>query len=195
MPAAGAGRPGRTWTGNGSMHMRTVNLSAAAAVLIAGGLIGVAAADTVDITKTAEAQMIDRDGNSVGTVTLRQTHHGTLLHARLHGLAPGVRGFHIHETGVCEPPDFTSADGHYNPTGDKHGFLAEEGMHAGDLPNIHIPESGELEIEVLAHMVDLDDNLFDEDGSSIVIHEDPDDYETDPAGDAGPRIACGVIER
>ncbi|TVR82500.1 MAG: superoxide dismutase family protein [Rhodospirillales bacterium] len=175
--------------------IRTVMFSAAAAALIAGGFVAAATADTADSTKTAEARMIDRDGNSVGTVTLRQTHHGTLLHARLHGLPPGVRAFHIHETGLCEPPDFASAEGHYNPTGDKHGFLAEEGMHAGDMPNIHIPESGELEIEVLAHMVDLDDNLFDADGSSIVIHEGADDYKTDPAGAAGPRIACGVIER
>lgn len=177
--------------------MQTIHLSIAAAALIAGSLgYGTGAvAETVDTGRTAEARMINRNGDSVGRVTLRQTAHGTLLHARLRGLSPGVSAFHVHETGVCTTPEFTSAGGHYNPTGAKHGFLSEEGMHAGDMPNIHIPESGELEIEVLAHMVDLDDNLFDDDGSSIVIHEGADDYKTDPAGAAGPRIACGVIER
>lgn len=142
----------------------------------------------------ANARISNAEGESVGTVELTETPHGTLLRANLDSLPPGTHAFHIHAVGVCEPP-FKSAGGHFNPEDNSHGFLSEEGMHAGDMPNIHVPQSGALELEVLATEVDLDDSLFDADGSSIVIHDGADDYETDPAGEAGDRIACGVIER
>ena len=136
--------------------------------------------------------MMNANGESVGAVTLSQTPQGTLLHATLENLPAGAHAFHVHAVGVCEPP-FKSAGGHFNPAGKKHGISNPEGMHAGDMPNIHVPDSGALEIEVLNTQLRLDDALFDEDGASIVIHEGPDDYVTDPAGAAGPRIACGVI--
>ena len=79
--------------------------------------------------------------------------------------------------------------------GAKHGFDSAEGMHAGDMPNIHVPDSGVLEIEVLNTLLKLDATLFDADGAAIVIHDGPDDYASDPAGAAGSRIACGVIVR
>jgi superoxide dismutase, Cu-Zn family len=109
-------------------------------------------------------------------------------------LPAGDHAFHIHAVGKCVAPDFKSAGGHYNPEEDQHGIMNEAGPHAGDMPNIHVPESGQLHIEVLNQMVSLD-GLFDEDGSAIVIHEGPDDYTSDPAGDAGSRISCGVIEK
>ena len=138
--------------------------------------------------------MANANGESVGEVELSQTPHGTLLHAKLTGLPPGAHAFHVHTVGKCEPP-FKSAGGHFNPDGVKHGILAEDGVHAGDMPNIHVPESGALEIEVLNTLLTLDASLFDDDGAAIVIHDGPDDYKTDPAGAAGPRIACGVIEK
>lgn len=140
----------------------------------------------------AVAELKDQQGQGVGMVTLHQTPHGALLHAKLGPLPAGAHAFHVHAVGKCEPP-FKSAGGHYNPAGKKHGLYSEAGSHAGDMPNIHVPESGALDIEVFAPGVRLDDALFDGDGAAIVIHGGADDYKTDPAGAAGPRIACGVI--
>ncbi len=140
--------------------------------------------------------MENADGENVGAVTLSEPlrGRGVIVDALLVNLPSGAHAFHIHETGECTPPDFTSAGGHYNPTNKKHGIANPDGMHAGDLPNIYVPLSGELQDEMFAMQMSLDENLFDEDGASIVIHANPDDYRTDPAGDAGPRIACGVIK-
>lgn len=115
----------------------------------------------------------------------------------LSGMAPGEHGFHIHETGSCEQPDFESAGGHYNPTDANHGMDDPEGPHAGDMKNIEVSEDGTVNTEVTADMVTLeegqDNTLFTEDGTALVIHSGADDYETQPSGDAGDRIACGVI--
>ena len=162
-------------------------------VLMAGVALA-AASRTTGAAEQASAAMKNAKGEPVGTVALRAVPQGTLLHATLTNLPAGAHAFHVHAVGVCEPP-FKSAGGHYNPTGAKHGIESPDGMHAGDMPNIHVPESGALEIEVLNTMLRLDDALFDADGAAIVIHEGPDDYVSDPAGAAGPRIACGVIAR
>jgi Cu-Zn family superoxide dismutase len=139
--------------------------------------------------------MQDRDGNTVGAVLLSETPNGVLLHARLGGLPAGVHAFHIHETGACEPP-FDSAGGHLSAEeANAHGYLVEEGPHLGDMPNIHIPDNGRLEIEVMTRVSDLDKQFFDRDGAALVIHEGADDYHSQPSGAAGPRIACGVIEQ
>lgn len=146
----------------------------------------------------AMAAMQDRDGNSVGEVTLKQTPNGVLLTAELKNLPEGAHAFHVHEVGECVAP-FKSAGGHYSPDDSKHGFLVEGGPHAGDMPNIHVPVSGQLTIEVFNSRISLAEDaantVFDDDGSTIIIHEGGDDYESQPAGAAGPRIACGVIER
>ena len=163
-------------------------------MLGAAGLSGAAQPDTT-IEAEAMAAMMDAEGDSVGTVALKQGPHGTLLHARLTGLPPGTRAIHVHESGACEPPDFESAGDHYDPDDRAHGFFNEDGYHPGDLPNIHVPESGIIEVELFSEHLKLDDDLFDEDGASLVIHTEADDYRTDPSGDAGGRIACGVIER
>lgn len=140
----------------------------------------------------ATAVLKDPDGKTVGTVTLTAVPTGVLLDADLEDFPPGDHAFHIHGTGKCTPPDFKSAGGHFNPEEDKHGLMAEAGPHAGDMPNLHVPESGRLRVEVLNQMVSLP-GLLGGEGTAIVIHEGPDDYKTDPAGAAGPRIACGVI--
>jgi Cu-Zn family superoxide dismutase len=143
----------------------------------------------------ATAVLKDANGKEVGKVTIIAVPTGVLLDADLTAVPPGDHAFHIHAIGKCEPPDFKSAGGHFNPEEDKHGLMNEAGPHAGDLPNIHVPENGKLHIEVLNQRVSLSDGLLDDDGSAIVIHQGPDDYKTDPAGNAGPRIACGVITR
>jgi Cu-Zn family superoxide dismutase len=178
------------------MDKRTITAASAAALAVlvgAAGMAGAKEASAADVA--AKAAMNDAEGNSVGTVAFEQGAQGTVVHARLTNLPPGTHAFHVHETGKCEAPDFTSAGGHFNPGDQAHGFFADDGYHAGDLPNIHIAESGTLEIEFFSEPLKLDDNLFDTDGSAVVIHAGVDDYRTDPAGDAGERVACGVIER
>ena len=140
----------------------------------------------------ARAVLKDSDGKEVGTVTLKAVPTGVLLDANFTGLPEGTHAFHIHGTGRCEPPSFKSAGGHFNPEEDQHGIENSAGPHAGDMPNIHVPANGRLRVEVLNQMVSLP-GLFGGEGTSIVIHEKGDDYVSDPAGDAGPRVACGVI--
>jgi Cu-Zn family superoxide dismutase len=146
--------------------------------------------------QTAKAALKDAQGKDVGQVQMIQTPHGVLLKMRLKGVPPGERAFHIHAVGKCEPP-FTSAGGHFNPANHKHGMEAKEGSHAGDMPNLHIPANGELVIEIANPMISLvkgqPNSLFDADGSAIVIHAGADDYKTDPTGNAGDRIVCGVV--
>jgi len=142
-----------------------------------------------------KATLRDREGRTVGEATLRQTPHGVLIQVGFEGLIPGTHAFHLHETGECERP-FTSAGGHFDPHGVAHGLLDPDGAHQGDLPNIHVPSSGDLTLEILAPGVQLEGEigLMDADGAALVVHEGPDDYASDPAGAAGPRLACGVIE-
>jgi Cu-Zn family superoxide dismutase len=145
--------------------------------------------------ETAQADLLGADKEKIGTVTLTQTRHGVLLSIEASKLAPGAQALHIHEVGRCEPP-FTSAGGHFNPAGKKHGLMSAEGMHAGDLPNVYAGPDGTLRAEILAAEVTLapgPSSLLDSDGSAVVLHAGPDDYKTDPAGSAGARIACGVI--
>jgi Cu-Zn family superoxide dismutase len=146
--------------------------------------------------KTVDATLRDSEGRTVGTARLTQTPHGVLIRAEFSNLPPGTHAFHIHETGKCEPP-FQSAGGHFNPDGRQHGFRSAGGYHAGDLPNLEVPDSGTYTVEHLVTRATLgaatDFTLVGGDGSALVVHRGADDYHTDPAGDAGERIACGVV--
>jgi Cu-Zn family superoxide dismutase len=146
--------------------------------------------------ETAKATLKDAGGNELGDVILADTPSGLLITVSLTAVPPGVHGFHIHAVGKCEPPDFKSAGGHFNPDNTKHGLLNPEGPHAGDLPNLHVPAESKLTVEVLNPAVTLtkESALLDADGSAIVIDSGPDDYMTDPDGNAGDHIACGVVE-
>jgi Cu-Zn family superoxide dismutase len=147
--------------------------------------------------ETAKALLKDKSGKEVGTVDLVQTPHGVLLKLSVKGIPAGEHAFHVHAVGKCEPP-FTSAGGHFNPGGAKHGMAAADGPHAGDMPNLHVPASGALAVEVANPAISLvkgqPNSVFDADGSAVIIHAGADDYKTDPTGNAGDRIACGVIE-
>jgi Cu-Zn family superoxide dismutase len=144
----------------------------------------------------ANTQLKDTGGKAVGDVDLIQTSAGVLIKLQLKGIKPGEHAFHIHAVGKCEPP-FDSAGGHFNPGHSHHGMMSGQG-HAGDMPNLHVPQDGNLSVEVLNREVTLEkgkpNSLFDGDGSSLVIHAKADDYKSDPAGNAGERVACGVIQ-
>ncbi len=145
---------------------------------------------------TAGGEFIGTEGQSHGTAVLTQAPLGVLIRVELTGLPEGAFGFHLHETGVCEPP-FESAGEHFNPANSPHGYFAEGGPDAGDLPNIHVPASGELTVEAFNTLVSLQEgneaSLLDDDGSALMIHAMPDDYASQPSGESGDRIACAVI--
>ena len=147
--------------------------------------------------QSAKATLKNAEGKEVGSAALTQTPAGVLIRLSIKGLPAGERAFHIHGVGKCEPP-FASAGGHFNPGGKKHGLMAAEGHHAGDLPNLHVPAGGELIVEVLNPAVTLEkgkaNSLFGPQGTALVIHAGKDDYKSDPTGDAGGRIACGIVE-
>ncbi|MDP2620954.1 MAG: superoxide dismutase family protein [Hyphomicrobiales bacterium] len=158
--------------------------------------IGGAAFAQQPAMEAAKADVADKDGKALGTVEFTQTPNGVLVRAVLEGLPQGTHGFHLHAVGKCEPP-FDSAGGHYNPTNAEHGFFSEGGPHAGDMVNLNVPESGAVTFETVTTMVTIsggENPLLDDDGSALVIHGGADDYTSQPAGDAGPRIGCGVIE-
>ena len=144
----------------------------------------------------ARAEIKDASGKSVGTATFTEQKDGVKLKLKVSGLTAGKHGFHIHETGTCTPPDFKSAGGHFNPFKKQHGMENPAGKHAGDFPNLEVKEDGAAQITVIATGATLKKgpaSLLKPGGTAIVIHADPDDYKTDPAGNAGARVACGVI--
>jgi superoxide dismutase, Cu-Zn family len=167
-----------------------------AAVLLAGEAAGAGSTAAWAAGEKAHAEIKTRDGKELGKIRIIETTAGVLIRLKLKGLAPGMHGFHITNTGKCEG-DFETAGVIYNPLGAKHGFLNAEGPMAGDLPNLVVPASGEIEMDLVSAFVTLnkesEDSLIDNDGAAFVIHEKPDDYKTDPNGNSGPRVACGVI--
>jgi len=148
----------------------------------------------------AYAELINREGKVIGRVELVDKGNGVLLKVMASNLPPNRElAFHIHERGSCIPPDFKSAKGHFNPFGKEHGLLNPKGFHAGDMPNVFTDEKGNLKVHIFNPFVTLKEgkrnSLFKEGGTAIVIHERGDDYTSNPAGNAGKRIACGVIKK
>lgn len=136
------------------------------------------------------------DGDKMGTATLEEKAEGLSVGLDLKGLEPGPHAIHFHNSGKCEPPDFESAGDHYNPDDKDHGLLNPEGSHAGDLPNIIADTDGTVLVELMAPGVTLKEgktSLYIKKGTSLVVHEKADDGMSQPAGNGGKRIACGVI--
>ena len=144
----------------------------------------------------ATAELKDKDGKTVATATLSERPGGVLVRLEAKGLTPGLHAVHVHAVGKCEGPAFTSAGGHFNPAGKKHGHKSPDGAHAGDLPNMLVAKDGAGRFEALTDAITLRTgamSVFDADGSALMIHAGTDDNVTDPTGNAGDRAACGLI--
>jgi len=167
---------------------------------IAGAvMIGAAplAAKGMSMHDHAMADIVDGQGQTKGRAMLMQGKDGIHVTVEGVGLPPGVHAVHIHTTGACTAPDFKSAGGHWNPTMKEHGSENPAGHHMGDIPNMTVASDGTGKLQAVipgAMLKDGDKPLLDADGAAIVIHAAADDYKTDPTGNAGGRIACGIIK-
>ena len=151
---------------------------------------------TRSVGATAEAALVSPNGTEMGTVTITQGPKGIVLAAKVQGLAPGGHALSLNFVGACVP-NFEAGGGDFAPHGGEHGFLQGDGPHVGDLPNIYAGANGTARADFFASDVTLstggDHSIFDDDGSSIIIHENPDTYVEE--GALGERVACGVIRR
>ena len=168
-------------------------------LLVVGVVLSVVGAGTaVAQGAGATAQLQDAEGNAVGTAEFTEVPGGVLVAVRVQGLEPGEHGIHLHETGECSPPAFEAAGGHINPAGAQHGLENPQGPHAGDLPGLSVAADGTASYEATTDRVTLlgsgTASLLDGDGSALVVHAAADDQSTDPTGNSGDRVACGVIE-
>lgn len=149
-------------------------------------------------SKPVVVKLQNGQGKSVGTATLTQAANGVSIKLNAHDLTPGDHAIHVHQTAKCEGPDFKSAGGHFNPENKHHGLDNPEGPHAGDIPNFTVDAKGKSTATVVAPNVTLTDgphSVFTGGGTALVIHAKPDDNKTDPAGNSGDRVACGVITK
>ena len=147
---------------------------------------------------TATASLVDSTGANVGLVTFSDSGGTTQLSVSVTGLTPGTHGMHVHETGTCTPPDFQSAGAHFNPDGKEHGRLNPDGPHAGDLPNLVVEADGSADTTLAVSgrlLTEGPISMLGTQPRALVIHADPDDEKTDPSGNSGARVVCGVIER
>jgi Cu-Zn family superoxide dismutase len=137
-------------------------------------------------------------GKNVGTAKLSQVANGVKITLNLHDLTPGEHAIHVHQVAKCDVPDFKTAGGHFNPDGKHHGLQNPEGPHAGDIPNFTADAKGKSKATVIATGVTLSDgprSVFTAGGTSLVVHAKADDGKTDPSGNSGDRIACGLISK
>ncbi|HEY2863723.1 MAG TPA: superoxide dismutase family protein [Casimicrobiaceae bacterium] len=170
--------------------MRRPVLSSAAIALLA------VCAAVAAHAQSAVAEVEPTQGNGVsGNVSFEQQGDKVLVDARLAGLSPGAHGFHIHEKGDCNSSDGMSAGGHFNPTGKRHGNPTSAEHHAGDMPALIADASGNATMRAELAPMSVGGGVTDIVGKSVIVHKDPDDYATQPTGNSGARVACGVIRK
>ena len=144
------------------------------------------------VAETATATLQKADGTAAGSAIASVTPEGLSVSVSVTGITPGQHGVHVHMTGKCEGPAFASAGGHWNPGNTKHGLEAPDGAHAGDMPNLTVADDGTCTLTFALKSGTLA-QLLDADGSAFVVHAGPDDQKTDPSGNSGDRVACGVF--
>ncbi|MFJ4292308.1 superoxide dismutase family protein [Cupriavidus sp. NPDC089707] len=169
--------------------------TSASASSSATGASASAASSSITSGARATATLQPKSGtNTAGTVTFQQQPGGVLMSASITGLPPNtVHGFHVHEKGDCSAPDAMSAGGHFNPGGKPHGQMTMPDHHAGDMNNITADANGNVRVGMLLPSLSVGTGANSVIGRSVVVHKDPDDYKTQPTGNAGGRIACGVV--
>jgi len=146
--------------------------------------------------QTATATLAPTAGNTTaGTVTFAQKGDKVMVNAKVSGLAPGAHGFHVHEKGDCSASDGMSAGGHFNPTGKPHGDPNAPDHHAGDMPMLQADASGNATLSAELGPMMIGSGVTDIVGKSVIVHKDPDDFKTQPTGNSGARVACGVINK
>lgn len=147
-------------------------------------------------TGGATAAVMDASGRELGSLMLAEGSGGITVSGTLRGLPPGEHGVHIHTTGMCEAPAFTTAGGHWNPTSKMHGSQNPQGPHHGDMMNFTVGADGSATVQLIALGGTFrgTDMLMDADGAAVVVHAMADDYKTDPSGNSGDRVACGMIK-
>jgi Cu-Zn family superoxide dismutase len=180
------------------MPDRRIPILALAAVLAACGGQARAPEERAVERPTMTASLMDSTGARVGVATFSDSAGTGQLAVSVTGLAPGRHGIHVHETGACTPPAFESAGGHFNPDGKQHGTRNPEGPHAGDLPNLEVEADGSADTTLAVPASLLAEgpaSMLGTDQRALVIHADPDDEKTDPSGNSGARVVCGVIQR
>ena len=177
--------------------MTRISLSTALATTAMLSLAACSSIGELPSERVGQAQLQFANGLPAGTAQLVSNGDVVTLAVVASGLEPGEHGFHLHTTGKCEAPGFTSAGGHLNPSGKEHGSMNPAGKHLGDLPNLVVDASrtASADVDLGPASTNLLNTLFDADGTAIVIHAGADDYRSDPAGDAGSRVACGVLRR
>nr|WP_137676887.1 superoxide dismutase family protein [Parerythrobacter lutipelagi] len=160
-------------------------------------LSGCASIGAIPTERLGSARLTLANGVPAGTAQLLANGNGVSIAVAITGIDQGAHGFHLHQTGECRRPDFSSAGGHLNPMDRDHGELSPGGKHLGDLPNLEVGPNGSASatFDIEGSREDVLDYLFDADGTAIVVHAGADDYRTDPSGAAGSRIACGVLKR